>query len=87
MHTDSYQSRYKADYAKLMKLLRRKRITIRSFVRKANISPADFYMIKIGELMSVEGEYNACTFLGCDSADIRDLVPRDSAFPPDSSKQ
>lgn len=87
MHTDSYQSKYKADYAKLMKILRRKRITIRSFVRKANISPADFYMIKIGELMSVEGEYNACAFLGCDSADIRDLVLRDPSLSQNSSKQ
>ena len=70
------QSRHKADYTKLFNILKKRRITLGSFVRQAGISKCDHYLIRLGEIMSIEGEYQACVFLHCDTSDIRDLVLR-----------
>ena len=72
---------YCADYSRLMTLLRHKRITLGSFVRKAGLSAADAYLIQVGEMMSVEGEMLACKFLECDIADIRCIIERDTSKP------
>ena len=70
------QSKHKVDYTKLFQILKRRRMTLGSFVRKSGISKCDHYLIQLGELMSIEGEYQACAYLHCDSSDIRDLVLR-----------
>jgi hypothetical protein len=71
-----FQSKHVADYSKLFAILKKRRMTLGSFVRKAGISKCDYYLLRLGELMSINGEYQACAYLGCDTIDIRDLVLR-----------
>ena len=72
---------YCADYSRLLTILKRRRITLGSFIRKAGISRQDAYLLQAGEMMSVEGEALACKFLGCDVADIRAIIERDTSKP------
>ena len=78
-----WQSKHKADYSKLFEILKKRRMTLNSFVRKAGISKCDHYLMRLGELMSIAGEYQACAFLKCDTSDIRDLVLR---YPPEEEQ-
>ena len=59
-------------YEKLRKLIKKKRMTINSFGRRAGLSKTDLYRMQIDQLMSIEGEYQACAFFHCDTCDIRE---------------
>lgn len=73
MRLETYHNKY--SYEKLRKRIKKRRMTIRSFTRRAGLSRADSYRMQIDELMSAEGKYAACLFLECDTCDIReDLV-------------
>jgi len=61
------------NYEKLLRKIRRIRITYGSFAKKAGISAADMYAIRVGSMMSAEGEMRACRFFQCDCSDIRDI--------------
>ncbi len=79
MYLNDYEVRVK--YTKLRKIIKKRRMTISAFGKRAGISRADLYLMQIDEAMSPEGEYNACRYLGLDTSDIRDLTipdPRDA---------
>ncbi len=71
----------RVSYEKLRKILRRRRMTISAFGKNAGISRADLYMMQIDEMMSPEGEFNACHYLKLDCADIRDITIPDPNNP------
>ncbi len=65
-------------YDRLLKRLRKRRITLGSFAKKAGITREDLYNMRIGVFMSFESEARACVFLECDLKDIREVfVPDD----------
>ncbi len=71
----------RVDYSKLMKLIRKKRMTLSAFAKRTKISRADLYFMQINELMSPEGEFLVCHYLNCDICDIRDTYPTDPNDP------
>ncbi len=68
-----FDPQIRVSYERLRKLLRKRRMSISAFGKRAGISRADLYMMQIDELMSPEGEYNACIYLQLDCCDIRDV--------------
>ncbi len=81
MYVDGIDYDLRVSYAKLRRLLKRKRMSISAFGKNAGISRADLYMMQIDELMSPQGEYNACVYLKTDCCFIRDVTIRDPADP------
>ena len=57
MRLEKYHNKY--SYEKLRKRIKKRRMTIRSFTRRAGLSRADSYRMQIDELMSAEGEFAA----------------------------
>ncbi len=48
-------------------------MTLSAFAKRAGLGNADIYRMQIDQIMSPEGEYNVCVYLGVDCADIRDI--------------
>ncbi len=70
------------DYSKMMKMIRKRRITFGSFCKKVGLSEYDIYRCQMGGLMTLEGEMRAAIFLQCKLSDLREMH-----IPPDYEKR
>lgn len=65
-------------YEKLLKMIRKRRITLGSFAKQVGLSREDLYNLRIGTFMSMNAEARCCIFFECDLPQIREIfLPED----------
>ena len=73
---DQIDFEYRVSYDKMWKKVRKLRITVNAFLRKAQLSEQDKYLLKLGEMMTVEGELRVSTFLKTPISELRDIYQK-----------
>ena len=65
-------------YERLLKKIRKRRITLGSFAKQAGLTREDLYNLRIRTFMSMEAEGRCCIFFECALSDIREIfLPED----------
>ena len=74
------QTEQTVSYERLLKKIRKRRITLGSFAKQVGLSREDLYNLRIGTFISLEAEGRCCVFFECSLSQIREVfIPEDWA--------
>ena len=66
------------NYDGFYRLLKRRRILLKTFVRRSGLSDADVFALSSGSLMTLRGVQKVCAFFSCRRDEFMEIISEDA---------